>query len=82
MLINELYLTMVYRPQPVKINKFIELFGKKPHELMEAQRDDIEAINDIGGAALASLDRYEPDMLGCYEHNGCMFSEMLELIWQ
>ena len=80
MLINELYLTMVYRPQPVKINKFIELFGKKPHELMEAQRDDIEAINDIGGAALASLDRYEPDMLGCYEHNGCMFSEMLEFL--
>ena len=80
MLINELYLTMVYRPQPVKINKFIELFGKKPHELMEAQRDDIEAINDIGGAALASLDRYEPDMLGCYEHNGFMFSEMLEFL--
>jgi type IV secretion system protein VirB4 len=80
MLVNELYLTIVYRPQPVKFNKFIELFGQKEHQRREKQLEEIEAINDIGGAALSSLDRYEPEMLGCYEHNGFMFSEMLEFL--
>ena len=80
MLVNELYLTIVYRPQPVKFNKFIELFGQKEHQRREKQLEEIETINDIGGAAMSSLDRYEPEMLGCYEHNGFMFSEMLEFL--
>ena len=80
MLVNELYLSIVYRPEPVKFNRFIELFGQKEHERREKQLEEIESINDLGGAALSSLDRYEPEMLGCYEHNGCMFSEMLEFL--
>ena len=80
MLVNELYLSIVYRPQPVKFNRFIELFGQKEHERREKQLEEIESINDLGGAALSSLDRYEPEMLGCYEHNGFMFSEMLEFL--
>ncbi len=80
MLVNELYLSIVYRPEPVKFNRFIELFGQKEHERREKQLEEIESINDLGGAALSSLDRYEPEMLGCYEHNGFMFSEMLEFL--
>ena len=80
MLINELYLTIIYRPQPVRFSKFIELFGKKEHEIRENQLEEIENINEIGGAAMSSLDRYEPEMLGCYEHNGFMFSELLEFL--
>jgi type IV secretion system protein VirB4 len=80
MLVNELYLSIVYRPEPVKFNRFIELFGQQEHERREKQLEEIEAINDLGGAALSSLDRYEPELLGCYEHNGFMFSEMLEFL--
>ena len=80
MLVNELYLSIVYRPEPVKFNRFIELFGQKEHERREKQLEEIESINDLAGAALSSLDRYEPEMLGCYEHNGFMFSEMLEFL--
>ena len=80
MLVNELYLSMVYRPQPVKFNRFIELFGQREHERVQKQLEEIESINDLGAAALSSLDRYEPEMLGCYEHNGCMFSELLEFL--
>ncbi len=80
MLVNELYLTIVYRPQPVKFTQWLDRFGTKGHELRVKQLEEIQAINDLGGAALASLDRYEPELLGCYGHNGVMFSELLEFL--
>ena len=80
MLVNELYLTIVYRPQPVKFSQWLDLFGKKEHELREKQLEEIQTLNDLGGAAMASLDRYEPELLGCYEKNGVMFSELLEFL--
>ena len=80
-LVNELYLTVVYRPQPLKIAKLFDLFDrKKPKDLQEKQLDELEALNEVAGAALAALDRYEPEILGCYEHNGLMFSEVLEFL--
>lgn len=81
MLVNELYLTIVYRPQPVKAAKFLERFGSAdPAEAKQRQLDELEALEDITGAAMAALDRYEPELLGCYEHNGLMFSETLEFL--
>ncbi|MCW8167281.1 hypothetical protein D8B22_21120 [Verminephrobacter aporrectodeae subsp. tuberculatae] len=81
MLINELYLTVVYRPQPVKVVKLFDMFGSKnPKELQEKQLDELEAMDEVTNTALAALDRYEPELLGCYEHNGAMFSEVLEFL--
>lgn len=81
MLVNELYLTIVYRPQPMKVAKIFDLFGKKDaKELQQQQLDDLEAMDDLTGTAMAALDRYEPELLGCYEHNGVMFSEVLEFL--
>lgn len=81
MLVNELYLTVVYRPQPVKAAKFFDMFASKnPKELQEKQLDELEALDEVTNTALAALDRYEPELLGCYEHNGAMFSEVLEFL--
>ncbi|KWF77584.1 type IV secretion protein [Burkholderia diffusa] len=81
MLVNELYVTIVYRPQPVKVAKVFDLFSKKAaKELEERQGDELEALRAITGAALAALDRYEPELLGCYEHRGVMFSEVQEFL--
>ena len=81
MLVNELYVTLIYRPQPSKAGKLLDLFGKKSsQELQEKQRDELEALDDVVGAAMAALDRYEPELLGCYEHKGIMFSEVLEFL--
>ena len=81
MLVNELYLTIVYRPQPLKVAKLFDMFGKKdPKALQQRQLDELEALYDVTGAALAALDRYEPELLGCYEHKGVMFSEVLEFL--
>lgn len=81
MLINELYLTLVYRPQPVKAAKILSLFGRtSPKEAQTRQLNEIAEIEDIAGIALAALERYEPELLGCYEHNGFMFSEICEFL--
>lgn len=81
MLINELYLTVVYRPQPVKAAKFLDFFNSKdPKEVQQKQLDELEALDDLTTSAMAALDRYDPDLLGCYELNGNMFSEVLEFL--
>lgn len=79
MLVNELYLSIIYRPQPAKVNRWLELFNAKTtEEIEQAQLDSLEALNDVSGAAMAALFRYEPELLGCYEHNHHMYSELME----
>jgi type IV secretion system protein VirB4 len=81
MLVNELYLTIVYRPQPMSASKWFDMFGSKnPKDLQDKQLDELEAVDEVTNAALSALDRYEPELLGCYEHNGAMFSEVLEFL--
>ena len=81
MLINELYLTIVYRPEPVKAAKLFDIFGgKSAEDAAQKQREELEALEDILGTAMSSLDRYDPEVLGCYEHNGHTFSELLEFL--
>ncbi len=80
-LVNELYLSIIYRPQPVKVLKVLDFFGSKSaEEMAERQRDELEALSEVVDNALASLDRYEPEVLGCYEVNGVMFSEVREFL--
>ena len=81
MLVNELYVTIVFRPQPLKAAKLFDYFSKKKKELLGIQQtDELEALRAISGAVTAALDRYEPRMLGCYEHRGVMFSEVQEFL--
>ncbi|MEI6706026.1 MAG: VirB4 family type IV secretion/conjugal transfer ATPase [Methylococcales bacterium] len=81
MLVNELYLTLVYRPQPIKVANLFHRFGKKsPSELRQRQLDEIQTLDDVMSASLVALDRYEPELLGCYEYKGNMFSDILEFL--
>lgn len=81
MLVNELYLTIVYRPQPIKAAKLFNMFNSKDtKDIRQQQLDELEALDDLTGAAMAALDRYEPELLGCYEHNGYTYSELLEFL--
>lgn len=80
MLINELYVTIVYRPNPVKTLKFLDFGPKGENELIERQLEELEALEDATSKAMASLERYEPKLLGVYEHNGILFSEAQEFL--
>ena len=80
-LINELYVSVIFRPQPVKALKVLDFFGSKSREeLAEKQRDELEELLEIVDTALAGLDRYEPELLGTYERNGKVFSEVREFL--
>lgn len=81
MLINELYLSIIYRPQPIKAARWLDILTKRSEEeVREEQQDSLDAIDEVSGAAMAALTRYEPEMLGCYERNGHMFSEVAEFL--
>jgi type IV secretion system protein VirB4 len=80
-LVNELYVTLVYRPQPQKAAKILDLFSKKVIEdTRERQLEELQAVDDLIDAALSALDRYEPELLGCYERTGLVFSEICEFL--
>ena len=89
MLINELYLTIVYRPQPFRVVQWLDKIGgqlgaffkkEEKEDLFRRQKDELEVIEELGSTALAALDRYDPEVLGCYQHRGVMFSEILEFL--
>lgn len=78
--INELYLSIIYRPEANKISSFLSKIGaKKKEELITQQKEAIDIIDEYKEAALTSLARYEPVVLGCYEHKNNLFSEPLQL---
>lgn len=81
MLVNELYLSIIYRPQPIKASRWLDRFNVKTKaEIEEAQTEHLEKIAEISGAVITSLFRYEPELLGCYDHHGVMHSELMELL--
>ncbi|MGY4831812.1 VirB4 family type IV secretion/conjugal transfer ATPase (plasmid) [Sphaerotilaceae bacterium SBD11-9] len=79
--VNQLYLTIVFRPQPMKAGRWLDTFSKKaPQELAERQLAEIEEFKELIQATLASMDRYEPELLGCYEKGGVVYSEVREFL--
>ncbi len=81
MLVNTLYISVIYRPIPVKVLNWLDRFNPQKKEDIEADQEDcIDTIKEIGGVVKEGLFRYEPELLGCYEHNGVMFSEIAEFL--
>lgn len=79
MLINELYLTVVYRPSTNKAQKLLSrLESANRAGLVEEQQMAIEKLDDLEENLTKSLGRYEPVVLQTYQHKGVLFSEVLE----
>ena len=79
--INELYISVVYRPETLKAGKFLEgLFNKDKSAAKNSQDAALEEIDDLISTLMAALDTYEPQLLGMYEHRKIMFSEVCEFL--
>ena len=78
--LNEIYLTIVYRPQTSKVGKVLfSLVGAADAEALKKERaDSLEAIEKAASTLEASLRRYDPERLGAYSHNGMLCSETKE----
>src|SRR5258708_5902920 len=82
LMVNELYVTLVYRPvtgaAPSLASKFLAR-GEGKAVIAEAAAA-LEACAKLKHAILASLARYEPEPLGCYEFQGRICSRLLEFL--
>jgi len=79
LMVNELYVTIIYRPIPVAAARWLsKIGGKRLVDPAAQQSDEIDQMRERTNAALSSLKRYEPEVLGIYEHNGHCFTEILE----
>lgn len=77
LMLNELYLTVIYRPQPSRIGKaLLKLVSTGDKDALAREREEsIEALSKIVAELESSLNRYDAERLGIYRHNGILCSE-------
>lgn len=81
MMINELYVSIVYRPQATKVGRWFDSFTSlKATELVEQQNDHLDVVDDLINTTMAGLEKYDPDLLGCYEYKDRWFTEVGEFL--
>jgi type IV secretion system protein VirB4 len=80
LMVNELYLAVVFRPQASAVQGAVMklLSRSNPDNEALASRDALEHCAKLRAQLLASLDRYEPELLGVYERGHRQFSSILE----
>lgn len=82
LMVNELYLSLVYRPQPTAAGAAaLKLFGTAdPKATRAAQAEAIEACGKLAGQLAAGLAEAETEPLGLYECEGRRNSRLLEFL--
>lgn len=82
LMVNELYLSLIYRPvigaAPTLLAK--ALSRNRTGRLQVDLADSLDACDKLGQAVSASLDRYEPEMLGVYSRGARTYSRLLEFL--
>jgi type IV secretion system protein VirB4 len=80
LMVNELYLAVVFRPHAGMVQAAALKFLSKRSRENQAQElsDSLEACAKLRSQLMASLDRYEPDVLGIYAKDGRQYSSLLE----
>ncbi|VTY36580.1 Type IV secretion system protein virB4 [Xylophilus ampelinus] len=82
LMVNELYLSVVYRPQPTRLgNAALRILKRTDAEGARTElRDSLDACAKLRQELLASLERYDPEPLGVYRIDGVdvLFSSLAE----
>lgn len=78
---NELYLTVVFRPNPWWTGGALGklFFARTTEAIEEERRDNVAELDTIVDGLIASLRYYEAERLALYERGGIWFSEPAEL---
>lgn len=81
MMANELYLTLVYRPAPGRLERINRKGSKRSvEEILDDQRANLAKMNDLAREFEAGLRRYNPTPLEAYDHEGVKCSQVLEFL--
>ena len=78
LMVNELYLCIVYKPSTSSSNRFIK--AETDDVLKAQQKENIEKIRELSQLALSALEQYSPKLLSTYIHNNVLYSEVLEFL--
>lgn len=81
MLVNELYLSILYRPDKIKLGILDKLKKHSKEEIAEINETAVNRLEQFTSNIFSSLDKYSPRRLGFYKNiNGTLFSEALEFL--
>lgn len=82
MMANELYLTVIYRPQPTRFGRAFAKSGRRNHaEIMNDQRASIRRLDEIAHQVESSMRRYGLEELATFEdENGVVCSNILSFL--
>lgn len=81
LLINELYVSVIYRPETLKVGKWLDkIFNTDKKQAELAREQAMSEVRDLMATVVAALDDYDPTVLGYYEHNGHLFDETGEFL--
>ena len=82
LMVNELYITTVYRPIPSRsMGRVSRLLSRAQRDAGPLElRDALDACDKLRQTLCASLERYEPEPLGVYRSAGRLFSRPLEFL--
>jgi type IV secretion system protein VirB4 len=82
LMVNELYLSLVYRPTSGAVTGLASKLIARAQEAGTAAelQEALEACEKLRQTVEASLDRYEPEVLGLYERDGHRYSRVLEFL--
>ena len=82
LMVNELYLSILYRPVAGKAAGFLsQVILRTQRDGREtALTDALDACEKLSQTVAASLARYEPESLGCYLQGGVWYSSLLEYL--
>lgn len=80
LMVNDIYVAIVYRPQPGKIGKTAMSFLRRLNNdaLRQEQEEALEECQKLQQHVSASLSRYDPEPLGIYQQGAHSFSSLLE----
>ena len=80
LMVNDIYVAIVYRPQPGKIGKTAMSFLRRLNNdaLRQEQEEALEECQKLQQHVSASLSRYDPEPLGIYKQGAHSFSSLLE----
>jgi type IV secretion system protein VirB4 len=82
LMINELYLAVVFRPAPGIASGLVnKVFSRAQREATQRMTiDSLDACEKLAQTLVASLARYEPELLGTYRHERIYCSSLLEYL--
>lgn len=80
LMVNDIYVSVVYQPQPSKVGAATLKLMKKTDRRQDGieLRDSLDECEKKFQEVLASLGRYDPEPLGIYEERGVLFSSLVE----